>query len=197
MEKTDIRRGFGDDLAIQLQHEPQNAVRSWMRRPHVEHHLLTDLVLPRLAQCRVGRGHPRNRDRRFHLARRGCPGRRSYNVPARIYAGEWNFVPQAISGERTLAACWRWHSAIANFCNVFPKRIQLAAGKFVAAECRNQHATGVRYPEVPLALGSGTRLTTCPYAKKNRITFRRSGRAMRWDGTRSRQTISCRGGFVS
>jgi len=31
---------FGDDLTIQLQHEPQNAVRSWMRRPHVEHHLL-------------------------------------------------------------------------------------------------------------------------------------------------------------
>jgi hypothetical protein len=21
-----------------------------------------------------------------------------------------------VSGERTLAACWRWHSAIANFC---------------------------------------------------------------------------------
>src|SRR4029077_12411901 len=121
MEKTDIRRGFGDDLAIQLQHEPQNAVRSWMRRPHVEHHLLTDLVLPRLAQCRVGRGHPRNRDRRFHLARRGCPGRRSYNVPARIYAGEWNFVPQAISGERTLAACWRWHFAIANFWYRWPE----------------------------------------------------------------------------
>jgi len=23
----------------------------------------------------------------------------------RIYAGEWSFLPQAISGERTLAAC--------------------------------------------------------------------------------------------
>ena len=49
MEKTDIRRGFGDDLTIQFQHEPQNAVRSWMRRPHVEHHLLADIVLPRFA----------------------------------------------------------------------------------------------------------------------------------------------------
>ena len=49
MEKTDIGRGFGDDLTIQLQHEPQNAVRCWMRRPHVEHHLLADIVLPRLA----------------------------------------------------------------------------------------------------------------------------------------------------
>ena len=49
MEKTDIGRGFGDDLAIQLQHEPQNAVRGRMRRPHVKHHLLTDIVLPRLA----------------------------------------------------------------------------------------------------------------------------------------------------
>ena len=64
MQKTDIRRGFGDDLTIQLQHEPQNAVRGWMRRPHVEHHLLADIVvLPRLAQCRVGRGHTRNRVR--------------------------------------------------------------------------------------------------------------------------------------
>ena len=63
MEKTDIRRRFGDDLAIQLQHEPQNAVRGRMRRPHVEHHLLADIVLPRFAQCRVGRGHPRNRVR--------------------------------------------------------------------------------------------------------------------------------------
>jgi hypothetical protein len=60
MEKTDIRCCFGDDLTIQLQHEPQNAVRGWMRRPHVEHHLLADIVLLRLAQCRVGRGHPCN-----------------------------------------------------------------------------------------------------------------------------------------
>ena len=63
MEKTDIGRRLGDDLAVELQHEPQNAVRSWMRRSHVEHHLLTDIVLPRLAQRRVGRGHPRNRVR--------------------------------------------------------------------------------------------------------------------------------------
>jgi hypothetical protein len=63
MEKTNIRRGFGDDLSIQLQHEPQNAVRGRMRRPHVEHHLLANIVLPWLAQCRVGCGHPGNRVR--------------------------------------------------------------------------------------------------------------------------------------
>jgi len=28
-----------------------------------------------------------------------------YNVAGKIYAGERNFVPQAISGEYTLAAC--------------------------------------------------------------------------------------------
>jgi hypothetical protein len=50
-----------------------------------------------------------------------------YNVAGKIYAGEWNFVPQAISGERTLAACWRWHSAIANFCTVVLKPFQLVA----------------------------------------------------------------------
>jgi hypothetical protein len=48
-----------------------------------------------------------------------------YSVSGKIYAGEWNFVPQAISGERTLAACWRWHSAIANFSTVATKRVQL------------------------------------------------------------------------
>src|SRR4029077_10852271 len=68
--------------------------------------------------------------------------------------------------------------------------------KFVAAECRNQHAASVRSPEVPLALGSRTRLTK-RHAKKNRITFRRSGRAMRWNGTRSRRALFYRSGFVS
>jgi len=38
-----------------------------------------------------------------------------YNVVGKIYAGGWNFVPQAISGERTPVACWLWHSAATNF----------------------------------------------------------------------------------
>jgi hypothetical protein len=38
-----------------------------------------------------------------------------YSVVGKIYAGEWNFVPQAISGERTLTACWLRHSAATNF----------------------------------------------------------------------------------
>ena len=49
MQITDVRRRFGDDLAIELQHEPQNSVRRRMRRPHVEHHLLADIVMIRLA----------------------------------------------------------------------------------------------------------------------------------------------------
>ncbi len=59
-----------------------------------------------------------------------------------------------------------------------------------------QHARCVLCPEGVRAWGE-KRLTTSPYAKKHRITFRRSGRAMRRDGTRSRRTISCRSGFVS
>jgi hypothetical protein len=27
--------------------------------------------------------------------------KKTYNLPGKIYAGEWNFVPQAISGERS------------------------------------------------------------------------------------------------
>ena len=49
MQKTDVRRGFGDDFAIELEHESQNAVRRRMRRPHVEDHLLADVVV---AVCR-------------------------------------------------------------------------------------------------------------------------------------------------
>jgi len=41
-----------------------------------------------------------------------------------IHAAEWNFVLQAISGDRTIVACRRWHSAIANFCTPGPKRIR-------------------------------------------------------------------------
>ena len=56
-----------------------------------------------------------------------------------------------------------------------PKRLQLVEGKFVAAECRNQHATGVRSPEVPLALGSGTRLTKSAMPKKIALLFAGQG----------------------
>src|SRR5262249_48192875 len=107
MKKANVRRRLRDHLAVELQHKSQNAVRGWMRRPHVEDHLLANIVVPRLAQCRVDRGYSRNRVWRFDLARRKWHGRRSYNVPGKIYAGGWNFVPQAIFGERAFAACWR------------------------------------------------------------------------------------------
>src|SRR5262249_53716042 len=55
----------------------------------------------------------------------------------------------AESGERTLVACWRWHSAIANFSSKFgmPADQRESNRKFVSAERRNQHAASVRSPE--------------------------------------------------
>ena len=53
------------------------------------------------------------------------------------------------SGERTPLACWRSHSAIANFCwPSFHCLRVLIKEKFVAAECGDQHATSVHSPEV-------------------------------------------------
>ena len=44
MQKTDVRRRFGDDLAVEFENEPQHAVRRRMRWPHVEHHFFANVV---------------------------------------------------------------------------------------------------------------------------------------------------------
>jgi hypothetical protein len=43
MQKPDVRVGPLDDLAIQLEHEPQHAVRRWMLRPKI-HRVIADLA---------------------------------------------------------------------------------------------------------------------------------------------------------
>src|SRR6266581_707365 len=67
MQKTNVGCGLDNKLAIEFQHEPQNAVRSRMRRPHVEHHFLADIVLRWLQRC-VGCRHPGDRIWRFDFA---------------------------------------------------------------------------------------------------------------------------------
>ena len=59
MEEADIGRRFGDHFAIQFEHEPQDAVRGGMRRPHVEDHFLADIVA-QIPDCAVRRP-PRRR----------------------------------------------------------------------------------------------------------------------------------------
>jgi hypothetical protein len=52
------------------------------------------------------------------------------------------------SGERTPPACWRSHSATANFCRPsFIAQEFRVTQKFVAAECGDRHAESVRSPE--------------------------------------------------
>ena len=55
------------------------------------------------------------------------------------------------SGERTPVACWRVHSAFANFSKMSMLLMPASPqGKFVAAECADQHAASVRSPEKSL-----------------------------------------------
>src|SRR5512133_1043028 len=101
-----------------------------------------------------------------------------YNVAGKIYAGEWNFVPQAISGERMLVACWLRRYAATNFPLL---RAEFASGQHyqvrdgrMPSPARSKRAL----PEGTRARGE-TRFNYLPYAKENRTTFRRSGRAVR------------------
>ena len=50
MQIADIRRRLGDHLAIQFEHQPQDAVRGRVRRAHVEDHLFAEIVA-RLRIC--------------------------------------------------------------------------------------------------------------------------------------------------
>ena len=44
MQVADVRRGLGDDLAIELEDEPQHPVRRRVRRPHVEDELFPEEI---------------------------------------------------------------------------------------------------------------------------------------------------------
>ena len=79
MQITDVRRRLGDDLAVELEHETQNAVRGRMRRPHVEHHLFADVVARIfVAQLRVRRDDARDGIGRFDFARGKSHSGRSF-----------------------------------------------------------------------------------------------------------------------
>ena len=67
MQKADVRRRLRDGFAIEFEDEPQDAVRSRMRRPHVEDHFLAD-VAEVFAHLRVRRRHARDGIRRFDFA---------------------------------------------------------------------------------------------------------------------------------
>ena len=78
MQVADVRRGFGDDLAVELEHEAQNAVRRRMRRPHVEDHLFADVAIGMIQLC-VRCDYSCHGIRRLNLTRRERHGR-SYKV---------------------------------------------------------------------------------------------------------------------
>src|SRR5206468_9241210 len=69
MQKSDVRRRLCDDFAVKLEHEPQNSVRRWMRRPHVQHHFFADIIVG-MTQFGVRRDHSRYRIGRLNFARR-------------------------------------------------------------------------------------------------------------------------------
>ena len=71
MQKSDVRHGLGDRLAVEFEHEPQHSVRRGVRRPHVEDHFLADVVIG-FAQLRLFGSDSRYWIGRFNLANGEC-----------------------------------------------------------------------------------------------------------------------------
>lgn len=63
MKVSDVGRGLGDDLAVQFEDDPQDAVGGRVGRPHVEHHLLAFQVAQIFGRAR--RHRPLSADRRL------------------------------------------------------------------------------------------------------------------------------------
>jgi len=53
MQETDVRRGFGNDLAIEFEHESQYPMSGRVRWPHIKDHLFADVVIVCVPQLRV------------------------------------------------------------------------------------------------------------------------------------------------
>jgi hypothetical protein len=51
MQEADVWCGFGNDLAVELEHESQNAVSCRMRRPHIEDHLFAKVAIGMVHLC--------------------------------------------------------------------------------------------------------------------------------------------------
>ncbi len=56
MQVADVGNRLADNLAFQLQHDAQHAVRGGVGRPHVQHHVLGGKVVPRALGGRGGPG---------------------------------------------------------------------------------------------------------------------------------------------
>ena len=82
VEIADLRNGPGNDLAIQLEHDPQHAMRRRMRRPHVQDYLFAmkifEFFRPRL---------PRRRFRHLDFARGGHVSPRFRRFSGRVTRG--------------------------------------------------------------------------------------------------------------
>ena len=79
-----------------------------------------------------------------------------------------------ISGERTLAACWRWHSAIANFAQepCWSGEIANVHEKFAKAKRLREHATSVRSPDSAIAPAMDLRIMTTRWTRKDLLGLR-------------------------
>jgi hypothetical protein len=71
MQEPNIWHRFRDHLAVELQHETQNAVRGRVGRPHVQHHFLTDIVIT-VPQLGVGSDDARSRIGRLDFTNGEC-----------------------------------------------------------------------------------------------------------------------------
>jgi hypothetical protein len=97
MQETDVWRRFGNNLAVEFEHESQNAVSSRVRWTHIKNHLFADVVIAGVPQLRVRCDYSCHRIRRFNLTCREGHGKKLQGYigyppqPGKtdnIYAGE-------------------------------------------------------------------------------------------------------------
>src|SRR3984893_15039565 len=106
MQETNIGCGFGYDLAIELEHQPQDSMGRGMRWPHVEHHFLTNVPIG-LTQLRLCGYHASYRVWGLHLA-----GRKSHKIDNCVYAREY-----AITRKHKCARSWSLGTDILLACS--------------------------------------------------------------------------------
>jgi hypothetical protein len=69
VQEADVWCRFGNDLAVELEHESQYAMRGRVRRAHIEDHFFADIVVG-MMRFRIRRHDSRHGIRRFNLTRR-------------------------------------------------------------------------------------------------------------------------------
>src|SRR5947208_8363364 len=151
MQETDIWCRFGNNLAIEFEHESQHAMRSRVRRAHIENHFFADIVIG-VVQFRCH--HSRHRVSRFNLTR--CERHEKTYKVKRLQSSKRITFTLASGPAHASNFGWVAHAFRVCLAAVSRRRKLFRRSRFwgqakhyeksVSARRRNQHAGRVRYP---------------------------------------------------